>query len=270
MPYDLAIAGAGNMAEAIVRGLIRAGAIPVDRIIAADPVEARRAVFASIGTHVTDNTADLADARVLLLATKPQTLPAALQSLRDRLPPDTLVISIAAGVSCAKIEQQLSTDPALPPRVVRSMPNTPMLVGAGAVAIAPGQRASSDDLQTARKLFETSAVVVEVKEELIDAVTALSGSGPAYVFYLVEQMTRAGIELGLSDTDAALLARRTAYGAGLMLEQSPEPADELRRRVTSPGGTTQAAIESLDRARWADITRSAIHAAQQRGRELGR
>lgn len=269
MTHALGIVGAGNMAEAIVRGLLRGGAMQADRIVAADPSAPRRELFSQqLGVTVHPSADAVADADVILLAVKPQTMTAALESLRTRLDPRTLLVSIAAGISTASIERTLGESRAF--RVVRAMPNTPMLVGEGAVGIAAGRHATPADLAVARKLFESSAVVIEVPEDKIDAVTALSGSGPAYVFFLVEQMTRAGVELGLGEADAELLARRTAAGAGLMVKLSPESPGELRRRVTSPGGTTQAAIEHLERRGWPTITREAIRAAEARGRELGR
>lgn len=254
------------MAEAIVRGLLRAGRVPRD-IRAADPSQERRALFASLGVTVVERIADLVGSDVLLLSVKPQVMGDVLRELRDVASTDTLIVSIAAGISTARIERALGE---LPFRVVRTMPNTPLLVGEGAVAIAPGRHATAEDLAIARGLFESSAVVVEVREELMEAVTAVSGSGPAYVFFLLEQMTSAGIELGLDPATAEKLARQTVAGAGKMLSQSSEPAHELRRRVTSPGGTTQAAIESLERHDWPAITRAAIAAARDRGRELGK
>mgnify|MGYP005845569677 CR=1 FL=1 len=254
------------MAEAIVRGMLRAGRRASD-IRAADPSSARRALFASLGVKVVERVAELADSDTLLLSVKPQVMPEVLHELSPVITPGVLLVSIAAGISTGKIEQGLGGRPF---RVVRTMPNTPLLVGQGAVAIAPGRHATADDLAVARALFESSAVVVEVREELMDAVTAVSGSGPAYVFFLVEQMTAAGIELGLDPQTAETLARQTVAGAGRVLAAESEPPAELRRRVTSPGGTTQAAIEWLERHDWPGITRSAIAAARDRGRELGK
>lgn len=253
------------MAEAIVRGLPR-GSDAAREIWAADPSPARRELFASLGARTFEHAADLADCGVLLLAVKPQVMNDVLRELRVVARLDTLFVSIAAGIPSGTIEAALGERPF---RVVRTMPNTPLLVGEGAVAIAPGRHATANDLAVARGLFESSAVVVEVPEALMDAVTAVSGSGPAYVFFLLEQMTRAGIELGLDPRVADTLARQTVAGAGKMLARSSESASELRRRVTSPGGTTQAAIELLERALWPGITRAAIHAARDRGRELG-
>jgi pyrroline-5-carboxylate reductase len=149
------------------------------------------------------------------------------------------------------------------------MPNTPMLVGEGMVALARGANATDADVATARALFESAASVIEVPEDQIDAVTALSGSGPAYFFFLVEHMTRAGVEMGLSAAHAHLLATKTALGSAKMLMTSADTPQELRRKVTSPGGTTHAAISHMESAGMPQIIVDALKAAQQRGRELG-
>ena len=149
------------------------------------------------------------------------------------------------------------------------MPNTPMLVGEGMVAIARGANATVEDASTAGTIFQAAATVIEVDEDKIDAVTAVSGSGPAYVFYLVEQMIRAGIELGLTPGQAHTLATRTALGAARMLTTSDESPAALRRKVTSPGGTTHAAISHMDDHQWARVTVEAVKAAERRGKELG-
>ena len=149
------------------------------------------------------------------------------------------------------------------------MPNTPMLVGEGMVAMAAGTHATAQDMAAARRIFESAASVIEVSEDKIDAVTAVSGSGPAYFFYLVEHMIRAGGELGLTPEQSHALATRTALGAAKMLVSSSDSPQELRRKVTSPGGTTQAAIEHMQAQRLDQIIVDAIKAAQRRSRELG-
>jgi pyrroline-5-carboxylate reductase len=179
----------------------------------------------------------------------------------------TLVISIAAAVSTSFIEEHLGSGHNW--RVIRTMPNTPMLVGEGTVAMSPGAHATAPDLAEARRLFEAAAQVIELPETKMNAVTALSGSGPAYFFYLVEHMIRAGVQLGLSADESRFLAVRTAMGAAKMLGSLPDPPEELRRKVTSPGGTTQAAIAHLDAQNVADAIVGALAAADRRGRELG-
>jgi len=269
----IAFVGAGNMAEAIVRGLLTSQVVSAERLLAADPVAVRRQFFREQLGILTAATAGEAvkGADVVFLAVKPQSMAQALAEISPNLQEDVLVISIAAGVSIRTIEAGLGGPHRQSSvRVVRSMPNTPMLVGKGCVAIAPGSHATADDLARARRLFEPGAVVIEVMEEQLDAVTALSGSGPAYVFWLVEQMTAAGVAMGLSEEQATLLARKTASGSGVMLDQSTDPASLLRQKVTSPGGTTQAAIESLQANKADEMVRNAIFAARDRGVELSK
>src|SRR5262249_45320401 len=160
--------------------------------------------------------------------------------LRDALEPSVLIISIAASISTDFIEKHLAAGKKW--RIIRAMPNTPMLVGRGMTALARGAHASEKDLTCARRIFESAGTVIEVDEDKMNAVTALSGSGPAYFFYLVEQMICAATELGMTQEQAHVLATQTALGAATMLTLSSDSPQELRRKVTSPGGTTQAAI----------------------------
>lgn len=271
MNHELAFIGAGNMAEAIARSVIEKRLMTGDRMIAFDPSEPRRTVFAGMGVAIADSNAEAAGAApIVLLCVKPQMMTQALADLASgAVGEGQLVISIAAGISTGFIETHLGLGGAW--RVIRAMPNTPMLVGLGATAMCRGRNAGDRDAQTARALFESAGVVIEVDEPLMDAVTAVSGSGPAYFFYLVEQMIAAGTALGLTVQDATTLVYQTASGAARMLQASPgELPAELRRRVTSPGGTTQAAIEHMEAQRVGESIRQAIAAAQRRGRELGR
>ena len=269
MSYDLAFIGAGNMAEAIARGLISSSTLLPDKMIAADLSPERRKLFeGQLKIKAVVEAADAArDAQAILLAVKPQQMDAALASLSGVITDKTLVISIAAGVSTRAIETGLGLGTSW--RVVRTMPNTPMLVGLGAVALAPGKFATRADVTAAAKYFEPAAVVIDTTEDKLDAVTALSGSGPAYIFYLIEHMIAAGIELGLSPEHAALLAKQTALGAATMAKTSPDDPAPLRQKVTSPNGTTQAAVESLEAAGVGVQIRDAIRAAQVRSIELG-
>ena len=268
MRYELGIIGAGNMAEAITRGVIGAGLFQPAQIIAADVSPARRELFANdIHVHTVDSNEEAArDARVLLLSVKPQQMGQALAGIGAVLDPGALVISIAAGITTAFIEKHLGAGRKW--RVVRAMPNTPMLVGEGMTAIARGASATADDLAAARRIFESAGAVVEVDEGKLDAVTALSGSGPAYVFYLAEYMIAAGVEMGFSPEEARLLATKTVLGAAKMLSTSYDTPRELRGKVTSPGGTTQAAVTHLDAARVGPAVVQAIRAAEFRSREL--
>jgi pyrroline-5-carboxylate reductase len=220
-----------------------------------------------------ESSADAArHARTLLISVKPQQMADALAAIGGAMRPDALVISIAAGTTTAFIEQNLAGRGAAPPgpRVVRAMPNTPMLVGQGMTALAPGANATADDLHRARRIFESAGAVIDVAEELMDAVTALSGSGPAYFFYLAEQMIEAGVSMGLSPDHARLLVSRTALGAAQMLSTSSEAPAELRRKVTSPGGTTEAAIRHMESRQLADVVKQAVFNAERRGKELRR
>lgn len=270
MTYDLAFLGAGNMAEAIARGLLGPGNVNSEKLAASDISPERRRLFEeTLKIKTFDTNADAAkDASAILLATKPQQVEAALAGLGAAMSDRTLVISIMAGVSTRTIEVALGVG--RPWRVVRTMPNTPVLVGQGAVALAPGRFATKADLTAARRFFEPAAVVVDTTEDKLDAVTALSGSGPAYVFFLIEQMTASGVELGLPYEQADLLAKQTVLGSATMAKQAAESPKELRRRVTSPNGTTQAAIESMEAANVGSAIRAAIAAACARSAELGK
>lgn len=269
MSIGLGILGAGNMAEAIVRGVLKSGILRPEQILASDVSGQRRDWFQkhlSIRT-VDDNRAVARQAAMLLLCVKPQHMTEALDGVGEVIDSRTLVVSIAAGISTRFIENHLGGTVTW--RVIRAMPNTPMLVGEGIVAVARGQHATAEDAAAARRLFEAAAVVVDVSEDHMDAVTAVSGSGPAYVFYLVEHMIRAAVELGLNHEQARQFAVQTAIGASKMLAESSESPQELRQKVTSPGGTTQAAISHLDENECAETIVQAIKAAARRSHELG-
>lgn len=268
MSYELAIIGAGNMAEAIARGLIRGNVFTNGQIIAADVSVQRRELFAKeLRTAVVESPAEAAGAApIVLLSVKPQNMKDVLAALRPAIADDALVISIAAGISTKFVEQNLSPRAC---RVIRTMPNTPMLVGQGMVAMALGSRATPADMRQAGKIFAPAATVIEVTEDKLDAVTALSGSGPAYFFYLVENMIRAGVEMGLGPEESHTLATRTALGAAKMLVESSDSPQELRQKVTSPRGTTYEAITHMQQNHFDRIVVDALLAAQRRSRELG-
>jgi pyrroline-5-carboxylate reductase len=265
--YEFGVIGAGNMAEAIIRGLVTSRFLPATAVVASDPADERRQLLAKATgiACVADNFAPAACPRVLL-AVKPQVMPAVLAGIAPAVGADALVISIAAGVTTGAIDRSLGSKG----RIVRVMPNTPMLVGAGVSAICPGPRATDADLEWARQLFAASGQVVMVQEPMIDAVTAVSGSGPAYFFYLIEAMAQAGVAEGLPADVATQLAIATCAGAARLLTQTGTPPDQLRAKVTSPKGTTQAAIEAMDAAGVKDALVNAIRAAAARSRELGK
>ncbi|GIW75191.1 MAG: pyrroline-5-carboxylate reductase [Phycisphaerae bacterium] len=270
MSYELALIGAGNMAEAIARGLLNGQSLSPEQIIAADPAENRRTLFTrELGIRTTAKASEAAkDALAVLLAVKPQQMDEVLHEISSVISEKTLVISIAAGISTRFIETHLGLGRQW--RVVRTMPNTPMLVGQGAVGVCSGAFATRADVTAASRFFSPAAEVVEVTEQLMDAVTAVSGSGPAYVFYLLEHMIAAGVSLGLSPDQATQLARQTVLGAATMATTTSDSPTELRRKVTSPNGTTQAAIEYLDQTGVGSHLEKAIQAAYQRSVELGK
>jgi pyrroline-5-carboxylate reductase len=202
---------------------------------------------------------------VIVLSTKPQVLPAVLSEIAAHVRTDALLISIAAGVPLRVIESHV--EPGM--RVVRAMPNTPALVRAGATAIAAGTTAGPSELDIAQTIFESVGIVERVAEPMMDAVTGLSGSGPAYVFLLVEALTDAGVGVGLPPLIAARLAAETVFGAGKLLHESGQSPAALRRQVTSPAGTTAAGIERLEQRDFAGVIRDAVARATERARELG-
>jgi pyrroline-5-carboxylate reductase len=262
----IAFIGAGNMAEALIRGLIAARVFPPERILASD-VQPDRLRFCaeSLGVGAAgDNAQAAAGADIVLLAVKPQQMSTVLAGLAMQASPEKLFVSIAAGVPTTRIERELGGQP----RVVRAMPNTPALVGAGAAAVCKGRYATDDDLAAAQTVLGAVGVTVRVEEELLDAVTALSGSGPAYICYVTEAMIQAGVAAGLTEALARTLAIQTVLGtARLMVETGDDPA-ALRRKVTSPGGTTEAALNVMAARNLTEIFREAIAAAARRGREL--
>ncbi|MFP3938109.1 MAG: pyrroline-5-carboxylate reductase [Phycisphaerae bacterium] len=263
---QLGVIGAGNMAEAMVRGAISAGVLQSGEIMAADPDESRRRLFRDeLGAEASADNAVVAASRRVLLAVKPQQIAGVLESISPHVADDATVISIAAGVGTSAIDVGLGGKG----RIVRVMPNTAMLAGAGMSAVAPGPRAAEEDLSWTRRLLESAGQAVTVTEDMMDAVTAVSGSGPAYFFYLIEAMVAAGVAEGLEPDTAALLARQTCAGAAKLLEETGESPQTLRDRVTSPGGTTQKAIETLDAAGVKGSLISAVRAAAARSRELG-
>lgn len=262
----VAFIGAGNMASALIAGLLRAGISQPEQLIAHDiRSEALIALRArhAIRTAATVQEA-LAESEIVLLCVKPQTLAEVLSAVADRLGA-ALVISVAAGIPTAVIEAQLPRGT----RVVRAMPNTPALVGQGATGLAAGSEASVSDLERARRLFDSVGTTLTVDEPELDAVTGVSGSGPAYVFRFVEALTTAAQAVGLSHDAAVMLARQTLVGAATLLNQSDEPAAVLRERVTSKGGTTAAGLAALETAGLEAAVVACVRAATVRATELG-
>ena len=261
----LGFLGFGNMGVAIARGLLVAGTVSPSRIQVYDVSDARRAEAAAMGVGVAETPAGLAAAcSTLVLAVKPQTMAEALGQLSREAVAGKRVVSIAAGVSLAALHGWLGQEV----RIVRVMPNTPALVGAGAAAFALGPNCDSADAAVTRAIFEAVGQVELVQEDDLDAVTALSGSGPAYFFYAVECLVRAAVDEGLSEAQATHLAAQTLYGAGKLLVESGESAGELRERVTSKGGTTAAALAAFQEHGLAAVLAAGVKAAASRSREL--
>ncbi len=262
----IAFIGAGNMGEALIRGLLVAKTVRPTQLIATDIRPERLEFFKStFGIRATaDNAAAVGDADIVLLAVKPQQMSTVLGSLKSQISSLKLIITIAAGVPTVRIERELGSSP----RVVRVMPNTPALVGAGATALCKGAHATDNDLAVAETILGAVGITVRTEERFMDAVTALSGSGPAYVFLVTEAMIKAGVETGLPEDVAKKLAIQTVQGAAKLLVESGEPPESLRKKVTSPGGTTEAALKVMTERRLIDIFVEAIKAAERRGREL--
>ena len=263
----IAFIGGGNMARSLIGGLVARGT-PAGAIRVAEPVEALRESLArDFGVQVSaDNAQAAAGADTWVLAVKPQVMRAVCEALAPvAQAARPLVVSIAAGITSAQLERWLGGNIA----VVRTMPNTPALLGAGVTGLFANAGVDAAGRERTESLLSAAGKTVWIDDEaLMDAVTAVSGSGPAYVFLMAEAMQAAGEAEGLRAEDARTLALHTILGAARMLTEGDEPAAELRRRVTSPGGTTQAAIESFDRDGFRDIVARAIHAATQRGRAL--
>ncbi len=269
---SLAFLGAGSMGGAILRGVVASG-IRVEGGITATNRSADRAASLSdlagvtsiaLAEHPDGNLEAAASAGIVLVGVKPAMVPDLLREIAPRLQPSTIVVSLAAGVTLQTFADVLGADA----RVIRSMPNTPATVGRAVTGLAAGASATADDLAEVRRLFETVGAVIEVPESQIDALSTISGSGPAYVYLLIEEFTRAAIGMGFTEADARLMAEQTFIGATALLEASGEEPAELRRRVTSPKGTTERAIAVLQDAHLDRTFSAAAAAALARAKEL--
>lgn len=260
-------AGAGNMARAIIAGMVNSGAFKPENIICNDTQPDKAAVLGEkYGVSVSlDKKKSVPLADIIVLAVKPQNMPAVLGEIKPFIKKGALIISIAAGITTEFIEDSLGAEPA-----VRAMPNTPALAGMGTTALCAGKYASDKDLQTASDIFSSVGTAKVLGEDKFDAITALSGSGPAYVFYLCELMQKAGESMGLDKDTAKEFAERTVSGAGKMLAEDYAGAASLRRAVTSPNGTTQAALEYFDSQNLSEIVRAAMEQAALRSKELSK
>ncbi|MEJ2032563.1 MAG: pyrroline-5-carboxylate reductase [Deltaproteobacteria bacterium] len=264
----LGFIGGGRMAEAMIKGILQAELVTADNILAADPDESRRALLGENYQVTVKAEADeiwrVCD--TVVLAVKPQILVKLLESYREQVAARHLVISIAAGIPLALIEDKLAGTGC---RVIRVMPNTPAMVQESASALAGGRHTTADDLAMAKAIFDSFGASVVLDEKALDAVTGLSGSGPAYVFFFIEALIDAGIKTGLSRPVAEKLVLQTVLGSVKLAMESGEHPAQLRAMVTSPGGTTIAGLHVMARAGFAGIVMDAVEAAARRSRELG-
>jgi pyrroline-5-carboxylate reductase len=259
--------GGGNMTEALVCGLLKAGLARPDDLFATDIVPERRSALQNqfkirVGA---DNAQAAKTAEILVLSVEPQVLDEVLVGVRSVVRPDTLVLSVAAGYSIARVQAHLRPHS----RIIRVMPNTPSSVLEGISALAVGPEVSADQTRLAVRFFESVGKVVQVEERLMDAVTGLSGSGPAYVYLIIEGLADGGVKMGLSRPVAELLAAQTVLGAARMLLESGEHPARLKDRVASPGGTTIAGLHALEQGRLRAALMDAVEASAKRSKELG-
>lgn len=266
----IAILGAGSMGGAILHGLVASQIAP--SITATNRTAEKAAELegltgvtsVALAQHPDGNVRAAASADIVLVGVKPAMAPDLLREIAPHLRPGAIVVSLAAGVTLATFAQTLGTDVA----TLRSMPNTPAVVGKAVTGLAAGDAASAADVALVRRLFETVGAVIEVPEAQIDALSTISGSGPAYVFLLIEELTKAAIGKGFAEPEARLMAEQTFIGAAALLDATREDPAELRRRVTSPKGTTERAIQVLQEAELSGTFTRATDAALARAREL--
>jgi len=263
----IAFLGGGNMAEALIKGLIAAETAKPDHILVTDVSADRLAhLHQTYGVMRKGNLEAAREADIIILSVKPQVMERVLAEIASAVDDKKLVISIAAGMVIAKIEKVLKESA----HVVRVMPNTPALVLAGAAALAGGKNATSDDLARAQGIFNSVGRAVIVEEKFMDAVTGLSGSGPAYVFMIIDALSDAGVKAGLPRQLALELAAQTVYGAAKMVLETKEHPGKLRDLVTSPGGTTIEGLHALEKGKLRATIMNAVEAATARSRELGK
>ncbi len=267
-PLSIGFLGSGKMATALAKGWIQAGLANVEQVLAGDPVLASREGFTrdTGARSVADNRQVVEASDVIVLAVKPQNMAGLLSDIRSEITARHLVISIAAGIPLAQIAKQLGDKT----RLVRVMPNTPCLVGASASAYCAGPAATVDDVRLVDRLLNSVGRAIAVPEKMLDAVTGLSGSGPAYVFVMIEALSDGGVRMGLPRDVATLLAAQTVFGAAKMLLETGLHAGTLRDMVASPGGTTIAGLHEIERGGLRGILMDAVQAATRRSAELAK
>ncbi|MDP1828664.1 MAG: pyrroline-5-carboxylate reductase [Archangium sp.] len=258
--------GAGNMANAIIKGLLRAG-LAKDKVTATVRREEKKVELeAAHGIKVGfDNVAAAKEAEVIVLSVKPQALDKLLTQIAPAVDRSKLIVSVAAGVPIAAIERRLGSGA----RIVRTMPNTPCLVGLGATALSAGEHATPEDLALATAMFDSVGLTTVVDEYQLDAVTGLSGSGPAYIFLIIEALSDAGVKVGLSRHQSLKLAAQTVLGSAKLLMETGQHPGQLKDQVTSPGGTAIAGLHTLEAGGLRTTLIDAVEAATTRARELG-
>src|SRR5450631_1215686 len=263
-PRTVAILGTGVMGSALLSGLIRSGRDAAELVITGRNAERAEMLASTYGVRLMSNIDAAQAADTLVLVVKPQDMEGLLAEIGGHVAPGALVVSLAAGITTAFLEERLPVGTA----VVRVMPNTPALVDEGMAALSPGQHCDEVHLQEAEELLRSCGKVLRVAEKHLDAVTAISGSGPAYIFYVVEAMIEAGVLLGMPRSTSTELVVQTLYGAATMLKETGQHPTVLREQVSSPGGTTMAALRELDdhKVRAAFVT--AMEAAAERSRQL--
>ena len=262
----VAFIGCGNMGSALISGTLSSGLISKDKVLVTDiRPERLEYIREREGISITEKNREAVEkSDVIVLAVKPQVIGKVLSEIRDVVTGDKVIISIAAGITTGFIEEALGKE--VP--VVRVMPNTPCLVKTGASGISPGKYAGEEEETIAEEMFRGVGIVVKVPEQMLDAVTALSGSGPAYIFYIIESLIEAGMEMGLSEDDARKLVSQTVLGAARMFVETGESPQVLRAKVTSPGGTTEAALKYLEEKGFQKILIAAVKEAAKRSKEL--
>jgi pyrroline-5-carboxylate reductase len=264
----IGIIGAGKIGSAIVRGIIRAGLVSKDQVMASDVSDGlRQSVAEELGIGVTPDNGQVCEfANIVILAVKPQIVDAVVKEAARKLGKTKLLVSVAAGVPLSRLETHLAQGA----RVVRVMPNIPCVVGAGASGYAGGAHATPEDMETVGSILNSFGIAMAVEEKYLDAVTGLSGSGPAYVFLFMEALAEGGVQMGLSREVALKLALQTVYGAARMALESGKHLGELKDEVTSPGGTTIAGIYALEQKGFRGTVMEAVASATRRSQELGR
>ncbi|MFM1826017.1 MAG: hypothetical protein RLZZ37_652 [Actinomycetota bacterium] len=256
--------GAGNMGQAVIKGLIKSGFAQNDLVAITKSADSSKKIASEFNIYASNKIEDIKDCDVVFIGVKPQNINEVLPEIKKNLQNNALLISMAVGVKTESIEKIFENKV----KVIRAMPNTPALVGKGVTGLAKGKNATENDLDVAQKLFLSVGKVVVVEENLIDVVAAASGSGPAYYFYVTEAITQAAIDLGLSKDVAQVLVNNTFIGAAHLFENSNEDVSDLRNKVTSPKGTTLAALENLDQNNFKEIWKKALTAAIKRAKEI--